>query len=355
MKAVLFVGEEYEDEAIALAESALYEIYKVYPTPRKPNPIFYLQKDKLEQIKKDDTIEAIIIFDLLKSRHFIGLYKELPSKKILDKVMLLLEIFALHAGSKEAKLQIELAKLRYELPIIKDMYKKTKITEQQGPLGAGVYGVEAAIRLYQRRIVKIRQELEQLRKVKEEQIKKNDFKKIAIVGYTNAGKTTLFNALTGLKQKVDSSMFTTTSPKRYSIPVRIDGKKEKVLLIDTVGFIRGIPPQIVEAFFVTLSEAKYADILVLVLDASIDDITLIEMLTSSMKVLRELGISGKPMLIVLNKVDLVKPEEVENKISLVKKIAEETYAPVEDIIPVSALKGINLNYLRERLAQIIWA
>jgi GTP-binding protein HflX len=355
LKAILFANEEFEDEVVALAESALYEIAKVYPLPRKPNPVFYLQKDKLEQIKNDDSIEAIIIFDLVKSRQFIGLYREIPSKKVLDKVLLLLEIFALHAGSKEAKLQIELAKLRYELPIIKDMYKKTKITEQQGPLGAGVYGVEAAIRLYLRRIVKIRQELEQLRKVKEEQIKKNDFKKIAIVGYTNAGKTTLFNALTGLRQKVDSSMFTTTSPKRYSIPIKLDGKKEKVMLIDTVGFIRGIPPQIVEAFFVTLSEAKYADILVLVLDASINDSMLIEMLTSSIEVLRELGISGKPMLIVLNKVDLVQKEDVENKIAIVKKISENLYSPIEDIIPVSALKGINLNYLKEKLTHMVWA
>ena len=353
MKAVLFVDKEFEDEAISLAESALYEVVKVFPLPKKPNPNFYLQKDKIEQIK-NDSVDAVIIFDLLKSRHFIGLYKELPTKKILDKVLLLLEIFALHAGSKEAKLQIELARLRYELPIVKDMYKRAKMTEQQGPLGAGTYGVEATIRLYQRRIVKIRQELEQLRKAKEEQIRKADFKKIAIVGYTNAGKTTLFNALTGLNQKVDSSLFTTTSPKRYAIPLKVDGKMEKVLLTDTVGFIRGIPPQIVEAFFVTLSEAKYADALVLVLDASISDTMIIEMLTSSMEILRELGISGKPMIIALNKIDLVSSEDVENKRILIKRLAEEMYSPIVDVVPISALKGINLNYLKEKLVHTVW-
>ncbi|BAB65309.1 GTPase HflX [Sulfurisphaera tokodaii] len=350
MKAILFTAEEYKDEALSLAETAFYEITKIYKIPKKPNPNFYIQKDKVEEIKKLNDIDAIIIFDLLKSRHFINLNKELLGKKILDKVILLLEIFALHAGSKEAKLQIELAKLKYELPILKDMYKKTKITEQQGPLGAGVYGVESTIRLYQRRIVKIRKELEEIKKAKEDQVRRVNFNSIAIVGYTNAGKTTIFNYLTGLNQKVDSSMFTTTSPKRYAIP--IDGKK--IMLVDTVGFIRGIPPQIIEAFFVTLSEAKYANALLLVLDSSLSSTLLIEMLQSSLEILRELGISGKPMIIVLNKIDKNNEEkEVEEKVSLVKELANSLYTPIIDVIPVSALKGINMNILRDKILALI--
>lgn len=261
-----------------------------------------------------------------------------------------MEIFALHAGSKEAKLQIELAKLRYELPILKDIYKNTKITEQQGPLGAGVYGVESTIRLYQRRIVKIRKELEELKKVRENQIKRNNYISIAIVGYTNAGKTTIFNYLTGLNQKVDNSMFTTTSPKRYAIP--LDGRK--IMLVDTVGFIRGIPPQIVEAFFVTLSEARYANALLLVLDSSLSTTMLLEMLQSSLEILRELGVSGKPMVIALNKVDRNKnDEELNEKIALIKEESNLLYTPIIDVIPVSALKGINMNLLREKLLALI--
>lgn len=352
MKAVLFTSEEYKDEALSLAETALYEVVKIYKFPKKPNPKFYIQQDKVEEIKNSQEIEVVIIFDLLRSRHFINLNKELAGKKILDKVLLLLEIFALHAGSKEAKLQIELARLRYELPILKDMYKKTKITEQQGPLGAGVYGVESSIRLYQRRIVKIRKELEELKKAREEQIRRNSFITIAIVGYTNAGKTTIFNYLTGLDQKVDSSMFTTTAPKRYAIP--IDSKK--VMVVDTVGFIRGIPPQIIEAFFVTLSEAKYANGLILVLDSSLSDTMLLEMLQSSLQILRELGISGKPMIIVLNKTDINSSEkEIEEKIKLVREVAESLYTPIVDIIPVSALKGTNMNILRDKLLLLLQA
>ncbi|BFI75300.1 GTPase HflX [Sulfurisphaera ohwakuensis] len=350
MKAILFTADEYKDEALSLAETAFYEIAKIYKIPKKPNPNFYIQKDKVEEIKKLNDIDAIIIFDLLKSRHFINLNKELLGKKILDKVILLLEIFALHAGSKEAKLQIELAKLKYELPILKDMYKKAKITEQQGPLGAGVYGVESTIRLYQRRIVKIRKELEEIKKAKEDQIRRVNFNSVAIVGYTNAGKTTIFNYLTGLNQKVDSSMFTTTSPKRYAIP--IDGKK--IMLVDTVGFIRGIPPQIIEAFFVTLSEAKYANALLLVLDSSLSSTLLVEMLQSSLEILRELGISGKPMIIALNKIDKNNEEkEVEDKVNLVKELANSLYTPIIDVIPVSALKGINMNILRDKILALI--
>ena len=350
MKAVLFTSEEYKDEAISLAETALYEVVKIYKIPKKPNPKFYIQSDKVEEIKNMEEVEAIIIFDLLRSRHFINLNKELLGKKILDKVLLLLEIFALHAGSKEAKLQIELARLRYELPILKDMYKRSKITEQQGPLGAGVYGVESAIRLYQRRITKIKKELEELKNVREEQIKRTNFNTVAIVGYTNAGKTTIFNYLTGLNQKVDSSMFTTTSPKRHAIPI----DSTKVMIVDTVGFIRGIPPQIIEAFFVTLSEAKYANGLILVLDSSLSDTMLLEMLQSSLQTLRELGVSGKPMIIVLNKVDKnTNKKEIEHKLELVKQVSLSLYSPVIDILPVSALKGINMNILRDKILELL--
>ena len=350
MKAVLFTPEDYRDEAISLAETALYEVVKIYKIPKKPNPNFYIQTDKLEEIKNMNDIEAVIIFDLLRSRHFINLNRELLGKKILDKVLLLLEIFALHAGSKEAKLQIELARLRYELPIIKDMYKRSKITEQQGPLGAGVYGVESMIRLYQRRITKIKKELEDLKNIREEQIRRTNFDTVAIVGYTNAGKTTIFNYLTGLNQKVDSSMFTTTSPKRYAIAV--DSKK--IMIVDTVGFIRGIPPQIIEAFFVTLSEAKYANGLILVLDSSLSDTMILEMLQTSLQTLRELGVSGKPMIIALNKIDKnLDKNEIEEKVELVKKVSSSLYSPIIDVIPVSALKGINMNILRDKILELL--
>jgi len=353
VRAVLFVSDEYKEEALTLAENAGYDVVEVFKLPKDPNSLFYIPQDKVEKLAESEDVETIIVFTLLKPRHFINLGKKLPNKKVIDKLLLLLEIFALHAGSKEAKLQIELAKLRYELPIVKDLYRKTKITEQQGPLGAGVYGVEAELRLYRRKIARITRELEHLKKVRETQlqdVKRIGLPTVTIAGYTNAGKTSIFNALTGLRQKVDNSMFTTTSPKRYSI--NVDGKK--VLLVDTVGFIRGIPPQIIEAFFVTLSEIKYANGILLVVDVSLSDTLLVDMIRSSFAILREIGVSGKPIVVVANKVDKVtSSKEVEEKLELISKLSEELYNPIVNVIVTSATEFYNIDKLREEILRLV--
>lgn len=291
-----------------------------------------------------------MVFDLLAPRHFINLNRQLNNKKVLDKLILLLEIFALHAGSKEAKLQIELARLKYELPIIKDIYSKAKSTEQQGPLGSGTYGVESALRLYSRKISKITRELENLKKFRETQLRSRveNIPFIAIAGYTNAGKTSIFNALTGLNQATDQSMFTTTTPKRYAI----SEKGKKAMLVDTVGFIRGIPPQIIEAFFVTLSEIRYANTLLLVVDLSLEDSLLMDMTKSSFGILRELGISGKPMIVVGNKADIVNGKS-QDKMELVTSLSTELYSPIVDSVLVSAKKGWNIDLLRDRVFALI--
>jgi GTPases len=140
VKAILFTPKEYEDESVSLAETAGYEVIKVYYIKGETNPKYFVGQDKVEELKNSDSFDTLIIFDGLKSRHFINLQKEFPQKKILDKIFLLLEIFALHAGSAEAKLQIELARLNHELPILKDLFRKAKLGEQQGLLGSGVYG-----------------------------------------------------------------------------------------------------------------------------------------------------------------------------------------------------------------------
>jgi GTP-binding protein HflX len=347
-KAVLFADLDFIDEATDLAFGAGFDVVEKYKLPKRPNPKYFIQQDKLFYIKDRSEIDAVIIFDLLKPRNFINIKKELINKEILDKTLLLLEIFALHAGSKEAKLQIELARMKYEIPILKESYTKAKITEQQGPLGAGTYGVESIIKLYNRRIVKITKDLESLKKFKETMIHTSrnvGIPTVSIVGYTNAGKTTIFNVMTGLSQKVDSTMFTTMSPKRSSISK--EGKK--VMLVDTVGFIRAIPPQIVDAFFVTLSEAKNSNFLMLVLDSSLEDSIMLEYLRSSIFTLREIGISGKPMLIVLNKIDKIREQEVKSKIEIVENVSKDLYCPIIAVVPVSALKGMNISSLRDEI------
>ncbi|NON63310.1 GTPase, partial [Acidianus sp. RZ1] len=200
--------------------------------------------------------------------------------------------------------------------------------EQQGLLGAGVYGVESILRLYHRKIAKISRQLENIKKNREQMLNRStDIPSIAIAGYTNAGKTSIFNALASLNQKVDSSMFTTITPKKYKIKVDHLG----IMLIDTVGFIRGIPPQIIDAFFVTLSEIKYATGILMIIDISIEDTIIMDMLKSSFDILRELGISGKPIIVVANKSDKLNNKElIDSKLNLIKKISDELYYPIID-------------------------
>ncbi len=350
MKAILFTPKDLESESLGLAETAGYEVVKVYYIKGEVNTKYFIGQDKLEELKSRDGYEALIVFGELKSRHFINLQKELPGKKIVDKVFLLLEIFALHAGSTEAKIQIELARLNHELPILKDLYRRSKMGEQQGLLGAGAYGVEPQIKLYKRKIVRIKEELRKLKELNEKRSQERSSSvgfTVAIAGYANSGKSTLFNVLTGGNQKVDKSLFTTTSPKRKA--TTIGG--EKVVFVDTVGFIRGIPPEIVESFYVTLSEIKYSDLILMLFDVSQDAETLIDMLQSAIRTLRDIGVSGKPMIICLNKIDL--DPDYQDKIKVVQEKANELYSPVLDVIPISALKGINIELLRDKISRLI--
>ncbi|MEM0373414.1 MAG: GTPase [Sulfolobaceae archaeon] len=348
MKAIVVSPEKYREEAISLAESADYKVLKIINIPKRRDPNFYLNRKILDDLNKEE-FDSLIIFDLLKPRHFTNLQKIFINKKILDKVLLLLEVFSLHSSSIEAKLQIELARVKYELPILKDMYKKTKIGEQQGPLGSGAYGVTSIVRLYQNKIKRIINELEEIKKSRETQIMKNNqIPSIAIVGYTNVGKTSLFNALTGLKRAVDTKMFTTTIPKRYSITV--NGKK--LMLVDTVGFIRGIPPQIIEAFFVTLSETKYANGIILMVDISYPQDLFIESIESSFKILRDIGVSGKPLLVVANKIDKINGN-INSKMEFLSEIIKKYYEPVIDIIPVSVKFNINVDKVRDSLYLLV--
>jgi GTP-binding protein HflX len=347
VRAVLFYERDGLDEARALAETAGYEIVETRPVPKRPNPNFYISENMLKEIKEKET-EALLVFAEMKPRQLSNLTKELGDRKVLDKVLLLLEVFDLHAGSSEAKMQIELASIKYRLPMLRDYFSKLKTGEQQGPLGAGVYGVESTIRLYSRRMVKLKRKLEELRESQRAAILKRremGMPQIAIVGYTNAGKTSLFNRLTGGKQKVDSSLFTTISPKRTAVEL----KGKKTLLIDTVGFIRGIPPQIVEAFHVTLSEAALADLELLVLDLSLGERRFLESLSSSLSIFRDIGISGKPLVLALNKLDKVDVGESRRLREMALKEARRVYSPVLEAIPVSARDGSNLDMLTDTL------
>jgi GTP-binding protein HflX len=226
---------------------------------------------------------------------------------VIDRTELILAVFAARAQTKEAKLQIELASCRYQLPRLKRLWTHLGRQRSGGASGGAVKGegekqIEIDKRIVKRQIDTLQKELEEVRRHRETQRKartKAEIPSFAIVGYTNVGKSTLLRALTDADVLVEDRLFATldTTTKHYILP-----NKQRILLIDTVGFIRKIPHLLVAAFRSTLEEALFADILLHLIDVSSPMAEV--QAQSTMAVLKELGAAHRPMIFVLNKVDL---------------------------------------------------
>lgn len=353
-RALLVVREDDLDEALELTR-ILHDSVDVVKLPNrfKPSTSTYLTPKWVELIKEkleNGTYDKVYIYDVLIPRHVSYLMKEL-GVAVEDRVMLLLDVLAEHAGSKEAKIQIEMARLRHQLPLIRDWINRSKLGELPGFLGPGGYAVDAYYTHVRRRISRLRRELEKIRKIKDSERARREEKgliHVAIVGYTNAGKTTLFNSLTGEKRATGPELLTTTSTKAKMVP--INGLK--VVFIDTIGFIKDIPPEIVEAFYATLKEISTSSAVILLLDSS-DREELFEMkLIESLKILTKIGYVGRPLLIALNKTDLVSEDQVlkyRNKV--LAKVDENLWR--HRVVEISALRRTNLELLKKALIELL--
>ncbi len=341
----------YVEEATMLAKTLGLNIVETIFI-RKPNPNFYIPlhvSNSIRKLVEEDGVELLILYDNVKPRQIINLMKELRID-IWDRTRLILEIFSHHAGSMEAKLQIELARIKHEIPLIKEYIRQAKLKELPGFLGPGRYAIDAYYRILRSREALIRRRLEKLKNRRINLIKnrrEQGFIHIALTGYTSAGKTTLFNTLTGENKPTGPEAFTTLYTKSKKIKV----KGLELLISDTVGFIRDVPVEIIEAFHATLAEIAYSDIIIIIVDASENDTDIIDKLDLSLTTLRNIGVTGKPLVIVLNKIDLITKEDVERKITTVKSMLKD-YNNVKAIIPISALKGTNIELLRNELWRI---
>ncbi|MFA4662523.1 GTPase HflX [Pyrococcus kukulkanii] len=324
--------EEFEE----LLRSAGYEVLAIVEQVRDEHPRYNIGPGKLEEIKKlieELKPDKVVFANRLTPSQAYNLWKELKID-IIDKWQLVLEIFEKRAHSKEAKLQVELANLQYELPLVKEAIRRIKMGDRAGFKGMGEYQVHQYFKHIRYRMGKIREELEKIRAEREIRRKKREeegFVLVALAGYTNAGKSTLLNALTGESIEAKNQMFTTldTTTRRFKV------KGKMLLITDTVGFIDNLPPFIVEAFHSTLEEIVKADIIVLVLDASEPWPEIRRKFFASLDVLRELKALDRPMIVALNKIDLIPREDTEEKALLLRELVNGR-ANLIDVVKISA-------------------
>jgi GTP-binding protein HflX len=293
------------DELAGLVQTAGAEVVGRM-TQRRPAPdvTTFLGKGKLEQLQLmvRATDADVVIFDNnLAPAQIRNLEREL-GVKVLDRTEVILDIFSTRARTHEARLAVELAQLEYSLPRLKRMWTHlSRIKAGVGMRGPGEKQLETDRRLVEKRIVELRSELDRVLRRKEREVAaRSDHMTVSLVGYTNAGKSTLLNKLTGSDEVAEDKLFATldTRTRRWQLP-----GWGPVLLSDTVGFIRDLPHSLIASFKATLEEVRRADLLLHVADAS--NPAALEQIASVYKVLEELGIREKDTILVLNQIDAV--------------------------------------------------
>ena len=295
--------EELRELASSAGAEVVDTVTQKLPKPTAP---FYIGKGKAEAIRdsvQSQRVTSVIFNDELSPAQGRNL-ENLLSRKVLDRTQLILDIFAQRARSREGRLQIELAQLQYLLPRLTRMWHHlSRQTGGIGTRGPGETQLEVDRRRVQERIARLERELEGVRKVRGVQRqgrKRHQWPVAAVVGYTNAGKSTLLNLMTGADVLAVDKLFATLDPttRSFTLP-----NKQRVLLTDTVGFLRNLPHTLIESFKATLEEVSEADLLIHVVDLSHPRVD--EQMIAVDSVIKELNAFGKQTLIVFNKIDLL--------------------------------------------------
>jgi GTPase len=337
--------EESLQEMVALADTAGAETLGVVTQKReRPDPRYFLGKGRVQELREEllAADAELILADAELSPSQQNHLEEIVKVDVVDRPGLILDIFAQHAHTNEGKLQVELALLNYLLPRLMGKGKiLSRLGGGIGTRGPGETKLETDRRRVRRRISLLQQQVEKISRQRGIQRRSRGQAQLptaGLVGYTNSGKSTLFNALCQEQVLVEDKLFATLDPtiRKLELP----GGRH-VLLSDTVGFIRNLPHQLIAAFRATLEEVQEADILIHVLDASSPHLRAQRL--AAEQVLAELGCADKPTLLVFNKADLV-----ENLEGLERMAARETNAVV-----ISALQGWHLEALSERLTRLL--
>lgn len=344
-----FSIEESLEELALLAETAGGEVLEtVIQERQKLNPAFFIGKGKTDQIKSlSQRLGAnIIIFnDDLTPAQVYNLEKNLDIK-VIDRSWLILDIFAKRARSKEAKVQVELAQLKYLLPRLTRGW--THLSRQWGGIGTKGPG-ETQLEMDRRRVNRKIQELEKgLLKIDKERTvqrkRREDIFKVTLVGYTNVGKSTLFNQLTSSSAFVEEKLFATLDSTTRLLKISENGKLTegvKIVITDTIGFIRKLPHHLVASFKSTLDEVRLADLLLHVVDISHSDF--LQHIAKVNQVLSELGSLDKPTLMTYNKIDKLPQAYTLNLSSASHQESGRIF--------VSAMNNIGIGDLAERITE----
>jgi GTPase len=340
-------AEDSLAELASLAATAGAEVVGAeWQNRRHVDPEWYLGKGKAQELqsaKAETGFTLLVADDELRPKQQRAL-ETLLGCKVLDRSGLILDIFAQHARTHEGRLQVELAQLEYQLPRLTRMW--THLSRTGGGIGTrgpGETQLETDRRVIRERIKRLKGRVEDVRRQRETAGRSRDRRlvpSVAIVGYTNAGKSSLLNALSGREAaRAEDRLFATLDPT--SRQVRL-GDGQSVVMTDTVGFIHKLPHQLVDAFRATLEEVTRGDLLIEVVDGS--DAHAPEHRRTVQAVLDELGAGDKPRLVALNKVDLVDPAA---------RSAEQPAPLLGDLVPVSARTGFGLDSLRVALAGML--
>src|SRR5688572_5455515 len=340
-------AQESLSELASLADTAGAEVVGAeWQRRRHIDPNWYLGKGKAEELvhARSETGFTMLVADDELSPNQQRALEGLLGVKVLDRSGLILDIFAQHARTHEGRLQVELAQLEYQLPRLTRLW--THLSRTQGGIGSrgpGETQLETDRRVIRDKIKKLKERVEVVRRQRETAARSRDRRlvpTVAIVGYTNAGKSSMLNALVGSEQaRAEDQLFATLDPTSRQAKL---GDGQSVIVTDTVGFIHKLPHQLVDAFRATLEEVTRADLLLEVVDVA--DRHAPEHRQTVQQVLDDLGAGDKPRLLAYNKADLVEPA------------AEDGSAPAPTIagsVLVSAKTGYGMDLLRTRLAQML--
>jgi GTP-binding protein HflX len=344
---VTYPDEFAKQEIVELAKAGGYEVKDVMTQREIIRSEYGVGSGKAQELQgmvEDLKADTIIIDESVTSAQANKL-SSLTHAQVVDRERLILNIFARRATTTEAKLQVQLAELRYELPRAKDIVRNSVRGEQAGLYGMGEYAVDVKFRALKRQMGFVKDKLERSRTARDlhtVERRKLGVPFVSLAGYTSSGKTTLFNKLTSETKEMSPKLFTTlsTTTRTMTFP----NSKRRVLLSDTVGFISRLPAYLVESFKSTLDELRFADLVLLMVDVSENYESIGIKLTSCRETLNDLEVDAGKVLLVLNKVDLL---DSRTRADIEQDPLFKDYATVK----ASAARGDGLHQLRNKILE----